>query len=147
MQKVLQQSEPGKRALNKLKNQYQDLKSELDSKKQAIKNLRKQILQKSMVLSQEAQNNKKSKLKKKLLSFRSLYQKYQKKMRSQEEKFRQPIIKKIVNIIYNYGKKQNYDLILDKDNSGVVFNADYLEITEKILSKLNKQWEASQKEK
>ncbi len=144
LQKVLEESEPGKKALKKLEKQYEEMKSELDSKKQAIDKMRQKIQEQSLVLSQEAESNKKSELNKKMRNFQNLYQKYNQKIRKKEQELKQPIIKKIVDIIDKFGEKQGYTLILDKKNSGVVYSLDSLEITQEILSRLNKEYESSE---
>jgi len=144
LQKVLEESEPGQKALKKLESEYEEMRSELDSKKQAIDQMRKKIQEQSLVLSQEAESNKKSELNKKMRNFQSLYQRYNQKIRKKEQELKQPIIKKIVDIIDKYGKNNNYTLILDKQNSGVVYNMDTLEITQEILSRLNKKYESSE---
>lgn len=144
LQKVLEKSDPGQKALKKLEGEYEKMKSELDSKKQAIDKMRQKIQEESMILNQEAKSNKRSELNKKMRNFQTLYQRYNQKIRKKEQELKQPIIKKIVDIIDKYGKNNNYTLILDKQNSGVVYNLESLEITEEILTRLNKKYESSE---
>jgi|GEM_PF-639474 len=145
LQKVLEKSEPGKKALEQLEGEYENMKAELDTRKQALDKMRSQIQQQSLALKQEAKSEKREKFNKKLQNFQSLYQRYQRKIRKKEQELKQPIIKKIVDIIDNFGKNNDFTIIMDKQNSGVVFNKKSLEITEKILSRLNENWEGSEK--
>lgn len=140
LQRVLEKSEPGKKAIKKLKKNFQDMKSKLDKKKSMLDKMRKEIQKQSMMLSKEAQVDKKNEYKQKVREFQDMYQKYQKKMQLKEKKLRDPIINKIVDIIQDYGKEKGYTLIMDKKNSGVIYNIEPIELTSTIITKLNKAW-------
>lgn len=140
LQEVMEKSEPGQKAIKQLQSEFTEMKSELDKKKAAIDKLRQEMQKQSLVLSQEAQLDKETEYKQKVRDFQSLYQNYQRKMQLKEEKLREPIIEKLVGIIKDYGQKHNYTLIMDKKNSGVVYNSQTIEITKPVIAELNKVW-------
>ena len=140
LQEVLEKSDPGQKAISQLKDDFKGMKEELDEKKSTVDELRQQIQKQSLVLSQEAQIDKETEYKQKVRDFQSLYQSYQKKMKLKEQKLRQPIIEELVEVIRDYGQRNNYTMVMDKKNSGVVYNADSIEITNKIIVELNKAW-------
>ena len=140
LQAVMEKSEPGQKAIKQLQSEFEEMKSELDKKKAAIDQLRQELQKQSLVLSQEAQLDKETEYKQKVRDFQDLYQSYQRKMQLKEEKLREPIIKKLVGIIKDYGENNGYTLIMDKKNSGVVYNSDSIEITKPVISELNRTW-------
>lgn len=140
LQEVLEKSDPGQKAISQLQDDFKGMKEELDEKKSKVDELRQQIQKQSLVLSQEAQIDKETEYKQKVRDFQSLYQSYQKKMKLKEQKLRQPIIEELVKVIRDYGQRNNYTMVMDKKNSGVVYNADSIEITSKIIVELNKAW-------
>ena len=140
LQAVMEKSEPGQKAIKQLQSEFEEMKSELDKKKAAIDKLRQEMQKQSLVLSQEAQLDKETEYKQKVRDFQDLYQNYQRKMQLKEQKLREPIIQKLVGIIKDYGKDNGYTLIMDKKNSGVVYNSDAIEITKPVISKLNRTW-------
>ena len=140
LQEVLEKSDPGQKAISQLQDDFKGMKEELDEKKSKVDELRQQIQKQSLVLSQEAQIDKETEYKQKVRDFQSLYQSYQKKMKLKEQKLRQPIIEELVEVIRDYGQRNNYTMVMDKKNSGVVYNADSIEITSKIIVELNKAW-------
>jgi outer membrane protein len=140
LQQVLEKSEPGQEAIAQLQDDFKGMKEELDEKKSKVDQLREQIQKQSLVLSQEAQIDKETEYKQKVRDFQSLYQSYQKKMKLKEQKLREPIIKELVDVVQEYGKENNYTLVMDKKNSGVIYNSDSIEVTSKIIVELNKAW-------
>jgi outer membrane protein len=145
LQKVLEQSEPGQKALSHLKDRFEGMKSKLETKKQELDQLRQQIQKQSLVLSQEAKIDKQTEYKQKARDFQDLYQSYKRKMQLKEQQLREPIIETLVKVVDEYGKEHDYTVILDKNNSGVVFNQKAVEITEKIIARLNETWSEQDK--
>lgn len=143
LQTVLEKCEPGQKAITKLKKEFQGMKDTLDKKKAEVEQLQQAIQKQRLVLSQEAQIDKETEYKQKVRDFQDLYQSYQRKMRIKEKKLREPIIKKLVTVVQEYGKNHQYTLILDKRNSGVAYNVDSIDITSQIIVELNKAWRAS----
>jgi outer membrane protein len=145
LQDVLEKSDPGQKAIDELKGEFKDVKSKLDKKKQAIDELKQQIQKQSLMLSQEAQMDKEMEYRQKVRDFQDLYKSYQQKMKLKEKKLREPIIDELVKVVKDYGQEHGYTVILDKRNSGVIFNADAVEITNTIIVQLNKAWDEKQK--
>ena len=143
LQQVMEKSEPGQKAIKQLQSEFTEMKDELDKKKAAIDQLRQELQKQSLVLSQEAQLDKETEYKQKVRDFQDLYQNYQRKMQLKEEKLREPIIKKLISIIRDYGSANGYTLIMDKKNSGVIYNSDAIEITKPVIAELNKAWKGS----
>lgn len=141
LQEVLEKSDPGQKAIKKLEEDFSKMKEDLDKKKKAVEDLKQEIQKQSLVLSQEAQIDKETEYKQKVRDFRDLYQNYQAKMKLKEEKLREPIIEELVKIVKDYGDKNGYTIILDQKNSGVIYNTDKVDLTSKIIVKLNKEWQ------
>ncbi|MGM0423304.1 MAG: OmpH family outer membrane protein [Thermodesulfobacteriota bacterium] len=141
LQHVLEESKPGKKAIQNLEQEFQGLQQRLDQRKSELDELREEMQKQSLVMSQEAQSDKESEFRQKVQKFQELYQEYQNRMQAKEKELREPIIEDLVDIIQDYGQEHGFDIILDKQNSGLVFNTEELEITEPILEILNQQWQ------
>lgn len=147
LQEILQKSNPGKKAIQELQEYQKDIRSELKKKKKSLDSLKKDLQQQSLMLSKKAKEDKKTEYQKQAREFQSTYQRYQQKMQKKQQELRKPIIDELIPIIQEYGSKHEYDLIMDKENSGILYNKDKLEITETIIQKLNKAWKKREKEK
>jgi outer membrane protein len=146
LQKVLHESNPGKKAMQTLQEYQKDVRSELREKKKSLDNLKQEIQQQSMMLSEEAQQDKRSMFQKQAQRFRSSYKNYQQKMKQKEKDAREPIIDVLIQVVQRYGENNDFDIIMDKKNNGIMYNKEKLEITDIIIQKLNKAWEKRDKE-
>ena len=140
MKEIIEKSEPGQKALEELSGEFEGMKEKLEEKKAELQDMREELQKQSLVLSQEAKQDKEFEFKRKVRDFQDLYKNYQRKMKMQEQKLSEPIIEKLAEVIKDYGKEHNYTMIIDKRNSGLVFADDAVDITNKIMVKLNKIW-------
>ena len=145
LQEILQKSNPGKKAMQELQEYQKEIGSQLQEKKKSLDSLKKDLQQQSLMLSKKAKEDKKAKYQKLVREFQSSYQRYQQKMKKKEQELREPIIDELIPIVQEHGEKHEYDLIIDKKNSGIVYNKDKMEITETIIQKLNKSWKKKEK--
>ncbi|MFP4391497.1 MAG: OmpH family outer membrane protein [Desulfohalobiaceae bacterium] len=141
LQHVLDNSKPGEEAIQELEQEFGGMQQRLDKRKSELDSMREEMQKQSMVLSQEAQSDKQSEFRQKVQNFQELYQEYQQRVRAKEQELRDPIIQDLVKIIQDYGQEHGFDIILDKQNSGLVYNTQELEITEKVLELLNQKWQ------
>jgi len=147
LQAVLEKCEAGKAAIAKLQAEFKSLKDKLDKKKQAIDKLRAQLEKQKLMLTQEAQIDKELEYKQKVQEFKTLYSTYQQKMRIKERQLREPIVKELEKVLEKYGKEKNFTLIIDKRNSGVVYNSPTVDITKEVIVEFNKAWRTRKKKK
>ena len=146
LQEVLQDSNPGNKAMQQLQDYQKDMRSELEQKKKSLDRLKQELQQQSMMLSEEAKKNKQTRFQKQAQQFQSTYQKYQQRMQKREQELREPIVDVLMDVIEEYGENNDYQIIMDKRNSGVMYHKESLEITDTIIKKLNQAWKERDKE-
>jgi outer membrane protein len=91
-----------------------------------------------MMLSQEAKLDKEAQYKRKVRDFQDMGQSYQRKLQQAEQSLSKPIIDKLLAVLQEYGKKNGYTAIFDKQASGLVFSQDNVDLTNTIIAELNK---------
>jgi len=143
MQQAMEQSKPGKKALSQLEEDFEKMKSDLNEEKSELEKMRQEIQKQSLVLSQEAKIDKETQYKNKVRDFQDMYKTYQQKMQLKEKKLRGPILEKMVQVIQDYGQDNGFTMIVEKNKSGIVYNQEGIEITQKIIERLNQTWEPS----
>jgi len=144
MQEVMEKSEPGKKATAQIEEEFEKLKSELDAEQAKLEKMRQEMQKQRMALSQEAQIDKETEFKNKVRDFQDMYKTYQQKMQLKQKKLREPIIDRMLEIIHEFGQKNDFTMIVERQNSGVVFHQDRVDITQQIIKRLN-AWEKDQK--
>ncbi|MGM0645813.1 MAG: OmpH family outer membrane protein [Thermodesulfobacteriota bacterium] len=145
MQKIVEKSDPGEKAMEQLKDELNDMQSKLETKKSELDELNEALEKQSVMLSEEAQSDKEQEFKTKIQEFQQLRQSYQEKAQAKEQELSGPIVQKLAEVIDSYGEENDYSFIIDKRNSGLVYGEDSLEITEEIMDEFNKAWSQEQK--
>ncbi|HCU67927.1 MAG TPA: molecular chaperone Skp [Desulfomicrobium sp.] len=138
MKAVIAKSEPGSKAMEQLKSQFKDMKDNLDAQKKSLDTLKDELQKQSMMLSQEAKLDKEAQYKRKVRDFQDMGQSYQRKLQQAEQSLSKPIIDKLLEVIQDYGKKNGFTAIFDKQASGLVFSQDNVDLTGAIIAELNK---------
>lgn len=135
---IIAKCEAGKRAMNELKDKFQGMKQKLDAKKKELDAMKEELQKQAMMLSQEAKLDKETQFKRKVRDFQDMGQSYQTQLQQAEQKLSKPILEKLVQVIQDYGKRNGYTAILDKQGSGVAYVAPGADLTETIIAEMNK---------
>jgi outer membrane protein len=65
-------------------------------------------------------------------------QSYQRKLQQAEQTLSKPIIDKLLEVIRDFGKRNGYTAIFDKQASGLVYSQDSVDLTNTVIAELNK---------
>lgn len=141
VQRVLETSEPGKKALGQLTRRFEDMREELDRERANLEEMREELQKQSLVLSQDAQQDLENELRRKVGEFQEMFQAYQSRMQQEEQTLSEPIIDLLFDIINDFGEKNGYEFIFDAQSSGIIYASEALNITEPIIEALNNEWE------
>lgn len=142
MQVVIAESEPGTKAMAELRARFETMKAELDKQNEILTKLRDELQRQSMVLSQEAKQDKELEYRRLVRDFQDQFQAFQVKMKSEEDRLSEPILELLLNVILDYGKKHGFTMIIDGTSAGLLYADDSVIITENIKQELNKAWGA-----
>lgn len=142
MQTIIAESVPGQEAMNELRTRFESMRTELDAQNEAIGKLRDELQRQSMVLSQEAQQDKELEYRRKVRDFQDQFQSFQMKMKGEEDRLSEPILELLINVINTYGRQNNFTMIIDGNASGLVYADDAVIITDAVKEELNKAWRA-----
>ena len=137
LQKILGTSTAGKSIQAELKKEKDKMEADLKKKGAEIENIRKRLERESMVMGKEMREEKERESRIKINDFKSL----QKKFRSDLQKLEGNLINRlktdIDEIVKEIGKKEGYLLIINK--FGVIYSPDSIDVTDKVIGRLNKK--------
>ncbi|MEW6326335.1 MAG: OmpH family outer membrane protein [Thermodesulfobacteriota bacterium] len=139
IQKILTESEVGKKTKDDLSSKFKNLQEKINKKQDELEKFRQDLEKKTAVISAEARDEKEREYQKQYREFKQLYEDAQYEMQQAERKATEPLIKSLQTILEKFGKEQGYTLILDPVRSGVVYAADDIDVTDKILDLFNKE--------
>jgi outer membrane protein len=137
-QKILETSSAGKAARKKLKENYDNMKAELETKASEIEDLKKQLQREAMVMSQEKREEKERELRIKTEDLESLRKKYTLQMQQMEKNLVNLVQKDILAISEAMGKQEGYLLIMNTTN--VVYSPKSIDITDRLIEKYNEKF-------
>ena len=136
-QKVLETSAAGKAIQSELKSKNETMAADLQKKGEEIEKISKRLERESMVMSKEMREEKEREQRIKVNDFKSLQKRYRAELQKLQVELMKQLQTKITAITQEIGKKEGYLLIMDK--RGVVYAPTSVDLTDKIIQRLNKK--------
>lgn len=133
IQKVLNESEAGKKAKSDLESLIKTRQSAIDEKGKAIEKLKGDIEKQASVLSAEARKSREDELEKSLREYQRIVQDSQAEIKKKEGEFTDTILKEIRDLIEKIGEDEGYTLIIERGM--VLYSNKGIDITDNVLKK------------
>ena len=115
-----------------LKKKFETLQKKLDEEKKKLVKIEEEFQKQSMMLSLDAQEDKKRELEKKRRYYKYLYEDLSQEMKDAEIEATKKVGKELEKIVMELGKKEGYTLILEKRTVGLIYFEDSIDITDKV---------------
>jgi outer membrane protein len=133
VQKVLNESDAGKKAKSDLESLIKTRQSSIDEKGKAIEKLRADIEKQASVLSADARKNKEDELEKLLREYQRIVQDSQTEIKKKEGEFTETILREVRELIEKIGEEEVYTLIIEKGM--ILYSNKGIDITDSVLKK------------
>ena len=133
LQRCLRESKEGQKALERLKKRKDDLQKQLDTKQKGLLELRKELEKQAMMLTMDAQEDKRSTIERKTRELEYFYKDLNEEMEKAREKEKKRILNELGKIIEKVGPEGNYTLIMEKKAGGVLYWTDSVDITKEVI--------------
>ena len=137
MQRAIQSSDAGKKAKVELEGAFNKRKKELDEQGAALKKTQEDFQKKQTALSDSAKKDQGMKLQEKVMKYQELLQKSNVEFQKREQEMSEPIIKKIREKVSEIAKKRNLSIVLERNESIVIYSEDKNDITEEVIKTIN----------
>lgn len=144
MQRALGDIEEGKVAKAKLKKQFDDKQKQLDGKQEELKrdNANLEAMAREGVIKDDKLREKKADLEKKLMDVTKYWQDSQKTLSEEERRLTQEIFAKMSGIVRGIAEAEGFTFVLDRNESGLIYAPDSLDITNEVVRKYNAKYVA-----
>lgn len=134
-QRILNESESGKKAKADLESLIRLKQSIIEEKVKAIQKLKSELEQQASVLSPPARKRKEDEHERLLREYERLVQDSQAEVRKKELELTDAILGEIREMVERIGKEEGYDLIIEK--GFVIYSGEGVDITEMVLKRYN----------
>lgn len=133
IQRCLEESKEGQKVLGLLKKKKDVLQRQLDTKQKKLLELRKELEKQSMMLTMNAQEDKRRIIERKTRELEYFFKDLNEDMRKAQEKEKKRMLKELGKVIEKVGSEENFTLIIEKRAGGLLYWADSIDITEKVI--------------
>ena len=138
LQRCLHESMEGKKATELLKKKKAELQRKLDKKQQELLEMRQEFEKQSMMLSMDAQENKRKDVERKTRELEYYLRDLNEEMTRAEEREKKRIFGELGTVIEELGGKGGYELILEKRAGGVLYRDQAVDITDQVIKAYDK---------
>ena len=136
-QKVLNESDAGKKAKADLETLVKSKQTTIDEKGKTIEKMKADLEKQASVLSADAKKSKEEELEKLLREYQRLVQDSQTEVKKKELELTDAIIKDMRQIVDKMGEEGNYTLIMEKTGGMVLYATKDIDITETVIKRYN----------
>jgi outer membrane protein len=133
VQKVLNESEAGRKAKTDLEGLIKSKQISIDEKGKSIEKMKADLEKQASVLSAEARKNKEEELEKSVREYQRLVQDSQAEIKKKEAELTETILKEIKDLVEKTGEENVYTIIFEKGM--VLYSSKGIDITDTILKK------------
>ncbi len=133
MQKFQKKSKAFQILSDKLRKKFEATQKKLDDERNALLKLEEEFKKQSMMLSLDAQEDKKRVLEKKRRYYKYLVEDYTDEMKEMEAEATKAIGKDLEKIVSKMAEKDGYIIILEKRTLGLVYYNDAIDITDRVV--------------
>ena len=130
-------SRDGKAAEQSLKNLREQKRDEFRPKDERLKRLQEELQTQRFVLSKAALQERELEIYKLRRNLERDLEAAQEEFELEQRKLMQPILQSILQVVNQVAQDKGYLVILEKTSPGVLFYSDTLDITDKVIARLN----------
>lgn len=121
-----------------IRKKFEDLEKKLSEEKREYERLEEEFKKQSMMLSLDAQEDKKRELDRKKRYIKYLADDYTQEMKSIEMEEKMKIVREIGKIVKKIGKEEGYALIVEKSAVGIIYANPAVDLTDRVVEAYDK---------
>lgn len=137
LNRALNESEAGKSAVVKLEEMVKSKQGIIEYEGDKIKKIEEELTKQASVLTPEAVKEKKDEREKLLRNYQRMVKDSQEEVQKKQAEFMDEIVKELRKIVLEIGEAEGYTVILEKAESGVLYVAPAIDMTDSLIKKFN----------
>jgi outer membrane protein len=137
MQRAVAETEDGRKARASLKKVFDQKQKELDEQQEALKKKKEDFDKKRTLLSADKVREKETELQGDFEKVQQSYMRHQRDLQEKEGEVMQKILERMNRIINKIAVAENFSMILDRTQAGLVFAKPHLDLTNELIRRYN----------
>jgi outer membrane protein len=137
MQRALHETEDGRKAKANLKKVFDERQKTLDKQQNDLKALKESLDKQHDVLTPAVLAKKQEELQKAFTELQQTYMEFQRELGAKEGELTKDIIERMQRIMRRVGQTEGYTLILERNESGVLWVPTNYDLTDLLIQRYN----------
>jgi outer membrane protein len=137
LQRALNETEDGRKAKANLKKVFDAKQKELDEQQEVLKKDIEDLNKKRTLLPAEKVREKEAELQDRMQKVQQTYMRHQQDLSSKEQEATAKIFERMSKIIAKIAGSENFTMVLDRQQGGVVFAKPSLDLTNEVIRRYN----------
>jgi outer membrane protein len=137
MQRALHETEDGRKAKSTLKKLFEDRQKVLDKQQNDLKAMKEGLDKQHDVLTPAVLGKKQEELQKAFSELQTTYMEFQRELQAKEGELTKDIIERMQRIMRRVGQTEGYSLVLERNESGVVYVPSNYDLTDLLIQRYN----------
>ena len=139
MESALNLIDEGKKEKDHLKKDFDVKQKKLDEMQEDVKKMKDDFDKQAAMLKEDARAKKQQELQQKIMDLQQAYMGMQKDLQEKQQTITKNIFAKMRVIIEKIGDRDNYTLILDRNEANVLYFKRHMDITDEVVKTYNTQ--------
>jgi outer membrane protein len=137
LQRALNETEDGRKAKANLKKVFDAKQKELDEQQEALKKDIEDLNKKRTLLPADKVREKEAELQDRMQKVQQTYMRHQQDLSSKEQEATAKIFERMSKIINKIAVAENFTMVLDRQQSAVLFAKPHLDLTNELIRRYN----------
>ena len=137
LQRALNETDDGRKAKESLKKVFDQKQKELDEQQNALKKDIEDLDKKRTLLPADKLRDKEAELQGRMQKVQQTYLRHQQDLQAKEQEATAKIFERMNRIIQKIAIAENFTMILDKQQSAVVYAKAHLDLTNELIRRYN----------
>jgi outer membrane protein len=139
LQRCLSETKQGKKYEAEVKTRADAIKTDLDKREGALKELRETLERQGLVLSAQARQDKEKEYRDKLEAFKELFKASQQALQKHQQELTGRILKDLQVVIRELGDAGGYQMVVEKQEGGVLYAARDADLTDEVIRRFDQK--------
>ena len=145
LNKALNESDEGKKAVKTLEAMVKVKKAAIDEQQQNLRKLEEELAKQESILNPDALKVKRDDFERLKRDFQRMIKDSEDEVEKKRTDFMDRIVKEITEMIRKVGEEEGYAVIFEKNEAGMIYSSGKLDLTDKIIKKYNETSKAEKK--
>jgi outer membrane protein len=137
-EKFQKNSQAFQKTAAEVRKKFDELQKKLNQERDSLTKLEEDFRKQSMMLSLDAQEDKRRELEKKQRQYKYLYDESSQEMKDIEADSMKKIMQDVQKTVAKIGEKEGYSLILERKTPGLVYSNQAIDITDRVTEAYDK---------